>query len=582
MDAGLLSAFVKKLVARLFVLAEEKYKLYKGFEDVHFLIEELPMITSAIDEQLAGKDDLTLHFKVKELHQLAQEMEDCIDCIMYRASKEQQPWYCINHTTGNRVRTRLQLAKEMKRLKRRLQEAHQHKERYPVPRLSHPVLPPSSSDRLIAQEDLVGIDAPLKEHLEHLAEGKGQRSQLNVISIVGFCGLGKTVLAQELYDSEVGRQFEKRAWVSAGQRNPEVLLMEILQQVHEPPLVSSDARQLSIDLRNYLKTKRYFIVIDDIQSADQWNRIKTAFPRLQDVSSRIVVTTKFQSVANTCSSTNVYVHRMRRLDEECSKQLLLKESCLQEYSDSSQSDPKVILDKCDGQPLALTAVGQFIQSRNSVEQPEWEGVCKDVRCHLDSDDALKRMHQVLTHDYTSLPTHELKACLLYFAMFPSDHRVRAKRLMRRWLAEGFVVPSTLCSDPAAQSFRELMDRNIIQSVDVSNNLKVKTCKTYGMMHEYVVRKSLSENIIALFDDGKLQPKHARRLSLHDSSISDSSNLEFDLSLVRSLTVIGEAGKAILDFKKYQLLRVLDLEQCTDLQNDHLKEICNLLLIKYLA
>jgi disease resistance protein RPM1 len=275
---------------------------------------------------------------------------------------------------------------------------------------------------------------------------------------------------------------------------------------------------------------------------------------------------------------------MRRLDDEYSKQLLLKESCLQEYSDSSssQSDSKVVLDKCDGQPLALTAVGQFIQSRNSVEQPEWEVVCKDVRCHLDSDDCLKRMYQVLTHDYTSLPSHELKACLLYFATFPSNHRVRTKRLMRRWLAEGFVEPSTLCSDPAAQCFKELMDRNIIQSIDVSNNLTVKTCKTYGMMHEYIMRKSLSEKIIALFDDGKLQPRYARRLSLRDSSITDATNLEIDLSLVRSLVVIGEAGKAILNFRKYQLLRVLDLEQCTDLHNGHLKDICDLLLIKYLS
>ncbi|CAL4985653.1 unnamed protein product [Urochloa decumbens] len=587
MDAGLLSAFIKKLVARLFVLAEEKYKLYKDFqEDVYFLMEELPMITSAIDEQLSGRDDLTLHFRVNELHQLAQEMEDCIDHIMYHASKSQKPWYHINRMSGNRIRSRLQLAKEMKRLKRRLQEAHQRKERYPVPCPSHTELPPSSSDRLIAQEDLVGIDGPLKELLEHLAEAKGQRKQLKVISIVGFCGLGKTVLAQELYDSEVGRKFEKRAWVSAGQRNPEALLMEILRQVHEPPpLVNSDARQLSIDLRNHLNNMRYFIVIDDIRSTDQWNCIKSAFPRLRDVSSRIVVTTKFQSVANTCSSNNGNVHKMSRLDEECSKQLLLKESCLQEYSDSSssQSDSKVILDKCDGQPLALTSIGQYVQSRNSVEQREWEVVCRDVRCHLDSDGTLKRMYQVLTHDYTSLPSHELKACLLYFATFPSNHRVRTKRLMRRWLAEGFVVPSSLCSDPAAQSFKELMDRNIIQSVDVSNNLKVKTCKTYGMMHEYIMHKSLSENIIALFDDdGKLQPKYARRLSLHDSSITDATNLEIDLSLVRSLTVIGEAGKAILNFRKYRLLRVLDLEQCTDLHNGHLKDVCNLLLIKYLS
>jgi len=165
---------------------------------------------------------------------------------------------------------------------------------------------------------------------------------------------------------------------------------------------------------------------------------------------------------------------MRRLDEEYSKQLLLKAIL---DSKASHLDSKAILDKCDGQPLALTSVGQFIQSRNWAE---WDGVCKEVRSHLDSDDTLKRMYQMLTHEYSSLPSHELKACLLYFAMFPSDCRVRVKRLMRRWLAEGFLIPTVLCSDPATQSLKELMDRNIIQSIDViSNNMKVKTCKTYG-------------------------------------------------------------------------------------------------------
>jgi len=68
---------------------------------------------------------------------------------------------------------------------------------------------------------------------------------------------------------------------------------------------------------------RYFIVIDDMRS-DQWSTIKSAFPR--DVSSRILVTTKIKSVANTCSSTNDYIHKMRRLDEKHSKQLFLKEA----------------------------------------------------------------------------------------------------------------------------------------------------------------------------------------------------------------------------------------------------------------
>ena len=54
-DPGLLSAFLENLVSRLFSLAEEKYKLYKGFEgDLAFLKSELKMITSAIDGQLLG------------------------------------------------------------------------------------------------------------------------------------------------------------------------------------------------------------------------------------------------------------------------------------------------------------------------------------------------------------------------------------------------------------------------------------------------------------------------------------------------------------------------------------------------
>jgi disease resistance protein RPM1 len=59
-------------------------------------------------------------------------------------------------------------------------------------------------------------------------------------------------------------------------------------------------------------------------------------------------------------------------------------------------------------------------------------------------------------------------------------------------------------------------------------------------------------------------------------------LDIDLSLVRSLTVFGEAGDANFDLHEYQLLRVLGLEECTDLGDDHLRHICNLLLLKYLG
>ncbi|CAO2148404.1 unnamed protein product, partial [Urochloa humidicola] len=103
--------------------------------------------------------------------------------------------------------------------------------------------------------------------------------------------------------SEIGKQFEERAWVSGNHGDPGELLSEILRQLHKPDLVTSNVNQLSADLCNYLNNKRYFIVIDDMRS-DQWSIVKSAFPR--NISSRIVVTTKIQSVANICSSNNGY------------------------------------------------------------------------------------------------------------------------------------------------------------------------------------------------------------------------------------------------------------------------------------
>lgn len=56
----------------------------------------------------------------------------------------------------------------------------------------------------------------------------------------------------------------------------------------------------------------------------------------------------------------------------------------------------------------------------------------------------------------------------------------------------------------------------------------------------------------------------------------------DLSCVRSLTVRGSGGGAISDFCKYKLIRVLDLEECTDVKDSHLKKICKLWNLRYLS
>lgn len=599
MEAALLSGFIKVILPKLSSLVDEKCKLHKGFKgDIRFLEKELNMIVGSIDDELSTQsEDLGAvpRLSIEELRELAHHIEDCIDTFMYRATWKQQS--SLLHRTvrcPKKLRTIPQLAQEMQRLKKSAEEAIQRKQRYTVPgqpssatKMDEPSS--SASDPRILDADLVGVDAPREELLEQLAEaGEGQPKRLKVISIVGFCGLGKTALAAEVYRREIGsKKFEMQAWVCAAHKDPGEVLVCMLRKLgsdaHSCP-GTADVGQLCVDLRQQLEKKRYFIVIDDIQTADQWKIIKSAFPADKDVSSRIVVTTTIQSVANACSSDNGYVHKMGRLDKKCSKQLFFKKACPEKYSHYEQPDSKEILKKCDGQPLALVTIGEFLQTKGWPTGRTCEDFCNQLCYHLENDKTFEKMRRVLIRNYTSLPGHALKACLLYFGIFPSDHPIRRKSLLRRWLAEGFVESLTSSStpDPVA-AFAALVDRNIIEPISVSNNAIVKTCQTYGMMHEFILRMSISQNFVTLFCDEKIEPKYIRRLSLHHNTATDSDCFDsIDLSLVRSLTIFRKASEAVLDFSKYQLLRVLDLEKCDNLKDDHLKDICNLLLLKYLS
>ncbi|XP_015698140.1 disease resistance protein RGA4-like [Oryza brachyantha] len=599
MEAALLSVLLKNLASRMLSLVDQKYNLYKGFEgDAKFLTMELAMIHGAIDEGLSAaattagnRGSSVLHLSIEEIRDLARDMEDCVDRIVYHETREQQASRIARPLNF----ARLQLAKEMQRLRKRAEEAKERRERYTVPVVLGQSPPTTLGDGESPQQaELVGIDGPREELLAHLGEagGEGEKKKtLKVISIVGFRGLGKTALARELYNSDLGQSFSKRAWVSAAHRSPMEVLMDIIRQVSKTTASDAsavDLHQLNAALGDQLTNSRYFIVIDDMQR-DLWSTIGSAFPK-DGFSSRIVVTTTMQSVAKACRSANSYVYKIRRLDKRQSKTLFLNNACPEEYSDYPQPDSAQILKKCDGQALALVTVGKFV-----LENMEWPtgANCNNahnyLRHHLENksencEDALQRMRQVLIHHYSMLSDHALRACFLYVGMFPSGYPIRRKRLLRRWSAEGFVeaLPSGSTPDPAAENFNNLIDRNIIQPIALSSNEEVKTCQTYGMMREFILLRSISQDFISFCDDGKLQYQHVRRLCLQNNTAVDGGSLDIDLSLVRSLVVFGKAGKTILNFKKYRLLRVLDLEECTDLDDNHLGHVCKLFLLRYLS
>lgn len=174
------------------------------------------------------------------------------------------------------------------------------------------------------------------------------------------------------------------------------------------------------------------------------------------------------------------------------------------------------------------------------------------------------------------------------SMFPKGFCISRKRLIRRWIAEGFITEKhgKTIEEVSEDCFNELVSRNLIRPVNNSSSGKVKNYQIHDMVLEYIVSKSSEENFITVVGGHWLTPfpsYKVRRLSVHRSDRQEKETVErMKLSHVRSLTA-SESFKALhSSFLKFQILQVLDLEGCKDLSLHHLKKICNMHQLKYLS
>ncbi|KAL2515424.1 Disease resistance protein RPP13 [Forsythia ovata] len=129
-------------------------------------------------------------------------------------------------------------------------------------------------------------------------------SKLEVVSIVGMGGIGKTTLARIIYnDSLIDSDFDIRAWVTVSQeyREQEVLkgLLNSLRGLNHE-LGEESIEKFAENVFKILKDKRYLIIIDDVWEIEPWNRVKSLFSDNNN-RSRIILTTRQPRVAELAS-----------------------------------------------------------------------------------------------------------------------------------------------------------------------------------------------------------------------------------------------------------------------------------------
>ncbi|KAL8458630.1 hypothetical protein ACS0TY_036230 [Phlomoides rotata] len=445
----------------------------------------------------------------------------------------------------------------------------------------------SSVSAGLLRSPMVSFDEVLDKVMDKLI---GQRSNLEIVPIVGMGGMGKTTLARNIYENRlIVHHFDILAWATVSQvysvrEIPLELVCYLEREKGKEILIRLDEFELGEKLYKLLSGWRYFIVMDNIWSTDVWNKVRFLFPDNNN-GSKIMITTRLSNLAFELCGSQSHGFQMNFLNEDKSWDLLCKivfgeESC----------------------PIELEEIGKKI-ARN----------CKGLPLSIVDDELCL---QILYMSYKQLPTH-LKPCFLYMGVLSEDRTIRVSELIKLWVAEGFLKPigGKSLEEAAQEYFKELIDRNLVIAHKWGSSGKIKLCKVHDLLRDLCLREADKQKFVCLLMQQHLSPQsrfNGRCIAIHqcmspEKYHSRASHAPEYGPLARSLVwdfnafqyallncsvkwhSDGDMFKIILRSGKLRLLRIFKLDDrfpVDDLRheyNKHFKDvIIRLLNSRYLS
>ncbi|CAI9099510.1 OLC1v1036347C1 [Oldenlandia corymbosa var. corymbosa] len=383
--------------------------------------------------------------------------------------------------------------------------------------------------------------------------------QLQVVPIVGMPGQGKTALALKVYnDPSISYHFSVCAWATVSQTGDvKRVLLDLLTQIdpNQCSVITCD-RDLVEKVGHSLKGKRYLIFLDDIWQTEAWRSFKEAFPE-DHSASRIMLTSRRRDVA-----PGEEPHELRSLTDEESMDLLGKKLFGSCWPSELIDIGTQIVQICKGLPLTILIVAGILVN---TEPHRWEAILGGLNSAIVS--SVEQCKKTLELSYNNLPEH-LRPCFLYFARFPEDHMVSVRRLLRLWIAEGFVRRSETnhIDNDAEDYLKDLIDRSLIMVARQNPLGQMKTCHIHDLFHEFCSQKAKDELFLSVVrGNSKLlashhQPQNLRRLCIKVNPMHLRGSVSF-LSYARSVNFNYDAKEPqnfSFMFQTLKLLRVLDL------------------------
>ncbi|VAI55232.1 hypothetical protein VPH35_109785 [Triticum aestivum] len=585
-EGVLASSIVKAVLAKFGSSVWGELALLRSFRtDLKAMEDEFATIRSVLAdaEVRGGSGDSAVRDWLRRLKNLAHDIDDFLDAChtdLRAGRRRRRRGNPACGSTATCIVSSVVMAHRLRSLRRKLDAVAAGRDRLRLnPNVSppaHPVAPPKRETISKVDETKTVGRAADKERLMKLVLDLASEEDVSVIPIVGFGGLGKTTLAQLVFNDRRANDevFDLRIWVSM---SVDFSLRRLIQPIASATKLKRDLTSLEA-IANFLSEtftgKKYLLVLDDVwsESQEEWERLKLL---LKDGKrgSKIMVTTRSRKVAMMVRTVPPFVLEGLS-DDDCWE--LFKGKAFEEGEEHMH--PKLvklgkgIVQKCGGVPLAAKALGSMLRFKRNEES--WIAVKDSEIWQLDKEDTILPS---LKLTYDQMPPG-LKQCFAYCASFPRNYEIDRDKLIQRWIALGFIEPTKYgCQsvfDQANDYFEHLLWMSFLQEV-VEHDLSKKELeedhnvkyKIHDLVHDLAQSVAGDEVQIINFKNVNGRAEACCRYAslADDMGVSKSEVLRSMLRKVRALHSWGYALDVQLLLHS-RCLRVLDLRgsQITEL------------------